>query len=101
MLRKRSAVCFGALICIMFCPCTALGATSDWLLWQPGTIKQALAQPDGAPVSVDAVVVTRIHQGDRAWYLAVREPWARDIVLLTASSPIPGCAGSRRWTSRA
>jgi hypothetical protein len=89
MLRKGSAVCLGALICIMVYPRTALATTSDWLLWQPGTINQALSQPDGSPVSVDAVVVTRIHQGDRAWYLVVREPWARDIVLLTASSPIP------------
>ena len=100
MVRGRRAVILSAIL-VYFSPLFAHASTSDWLLRQPCTINQALAQPDGAPVSVDAVVVTRIHQGDRAWYLVVREPWARDVVLLTASSPIPGCAGSRRWTSRA
>ncbi|MDI6813665.1 MAG: hypothetical protein QMD10_09025 [Desulfitobacteriaceae bacterium] len=77
-----------ALLVFLLVHLFAYAGSADWLLWQPGSISQALSKPDGTPVNVDAVVLTSIQQGDRAWVLVVREPWASDIIIHALCKPI-------------
>lgn len=70
MLKGRAVLCFTLVILALLAG--AVSANSDWMT-RPGTVGHALMQSDGSQISLDAIVVDKIHVRQTPVYFTVRE----------------------------